>query len=98
MKLPKELLELSHSFLQFNRTPQSSSYPLPALRRSTTPALPLPIYKHARIDLGQMRFICHGVVHGGDFMEPVKIDEELYSHIEHFSHLAPLYICLFFPA
>ncbi|KAK2463956.1 hypothetical protein APHAL10511_004007 [Amanita phalloides] len=47
--------------------------------------------RHAGIDLDRVQFICHRVVHGGDFVEPVKIDKQSYSHIEHFSNLAPLH-------
>ena len=53
------------------------------------------VRKHADINLNQISFICHRVVHGGDFREPVKIDKESYSYIEHFSNLAPLYALIF---
>ncbi|KAF8729128.1 hypothetical protein AX14_006358 [Amanita brunnescens Koide BX004] len=49
------------------------------------------VRKRADINLDQIRFICHRVVHGGDFREPVKIDERSYSYIKHFSNLAPLH-------
>lgn len=34
--------------------------------------------------------VCHRVVHGGDYIDPVIIDTESYEHIEHLSDLAPL--------
>lgn len=34
--------------------------------------------------------VCHRVVHGGDFYEPVIIDSESFRHIEDLSDLAPL--------
>lgn len=46
--------------------------------------------KNADIDLMQIRYICHRVVHGGDFVEPVKINRKSYLHIEQLSNLAPL--------
>ena len=52
------------------------------------------VRKRADINLDQIRFICHRVVHGGDFREPVKIDERSYSYIKHFSNLAPLYVLI----
>ena len=53
------------------------------------------VLKHADINLDQIRFICHRVVHGRDFREPVKIDQGSYAYIEHFSNLAPLYVFMF---
>lgn len=52
------------------------------------------VRKHADINLDQIHFICHRVVHGGDFREPVKVDQRSYSYIEHFSNLAPLYVLI----
>lgn len=39
----------------------------------------------------QIAYICHRVVHGGDYVEPVVIDNESYEAIEHLSDLAPLH-------
>ena len=44
----------------------------------------------AGLDKGRIVYICHRVVHGGDYAEPVIIDEESYEKIEHLSDLAPL--------
>lgn len=46
----------------------------------------------ANIGKEQIVYVCHRVVHGGDFFEPVIIDEESYHHIEKLSDLAPLYV------
>lgn len=46
--------------------------------------------KDASIDRNAIRYICHRVVHGGDYVEPVEITEESYHHIEKLSDLAPL--------
>ncbi|KAK7690634.1 hypothetical protein QCA50_005733 [Cerrena zonata] len=35
--------------------------------------------------------VCHRVVHGGDYVDPVVIDAESYEHIERLSDLAPLH-------
>ncbi|KAH9910938.1 Acetokinase family-domain-containing protein [Fomitopsis serialis] len=35
--------------------------------------------------------VCHRVVHGGDYFEPVIINSESYQHIENLSDLAPLH-------
>jgi len=45
----------------------------------------------ANIDAADILYICHRVVHGGDFHDPVIINEETYQHIERLSDLAPLY-------
>lgn len=50
----------------------------------------------ASIDEGDIVYICHRVVHGGDYLEPVEITEESYEHIERLSDLAPLYLMLLF--
>ncbi|KAH9481510.1 putative acetate kinase [Psilocybe cubensis] len=39
----------------------------------------------------QIMYICHRVVHGGDYTEPVEITQEAYHHIEKLSDLAPLH-------
>ena len=44
----------------------------------------------ASIDEERIVYICHRVVHGGDYLEPVEITEESYHHIEKLSDLAPL--------
>ncbi|KAF7330266.1 putative acetate kinase [Mycena venus] len=36
-------------------------------------------------------YICHRVVHGGDYTDPVLINDEAYKHIERLSDLAPLH-------
>lgn len=46
--------------------------------------------KEASIDRSQIRYICHRVVHGGDYTHPVQITEDAYHHIEKCSSLAPL--------
>jgi acetate kinase len=45
----------------------------------------------ANIGAAEILFVCHRVVHGGDFHDPVVINKETYQHIEHLSDLAPLY-------
>lgn len=44
----------------------------------------------ASIDRSQIVHVCHRVVHGGDYFEPVVITNESYEHIERLSDLAPL--------
>ena len=46
--------------------------------------------REARIDRERIVHVCHRVVHGGDFFEPVIIDKATFSHIERLSDLAPL--------
>ncbi|KAI5989614.1 Acetokinase family-domain-containing protein [Pisolithus orientalis] len=43
------------------------------------------------LELGQIRNVCHRVVHGGNYVEPVVITEQTYHHIERLSDLAPLH-------
>ncbi|PPQ77127.1 hypothetical protein CVT25_010821 [Psilocybe cyanescens] len=45
----------------------------------------------ASIDGKRVIYICHRVVHGGDYNEPVQITQESYDHIEKLSDLAPLH-------
>ncbi|KAF9223440.1 acetate and butyrate kinase [Gyrodon lividus] len=45
----------------------------------------------ASIDSREIHHICHRVVHGGDYTEPVIISEQSYHHIEKLSDLAPLH-------
>jgi acetate kinase len=44
----------------------------------------------ANIDAAHILYVCHRVVHGGDFHEPAVINKETYHHIERLSDLAPL--------
>ena len=46
--------------------------------------------REASIDRSQIVHVCHRVVHGGNYFEPVVITEESYHHIEKLSDLAPL--------
>ena len=46
--------------------------------------------REASIDRSQIAHVCHRVVHGGDYFEPVIINKESYEHIERLSDLAPL--------
>ncbi|KAL4062212.1 Acetokinase family-domain-containing protein [Scleroderma yunnanense] len=39
----------------------------------------------------EIRNICHRVVHGGQYVDPVVINEQMYHHIEKLSDLAPLH-------
>jgi acetate kinase len=50
------------------------------------------LQEKAGIDRSQIVHVCHRVVHGGDFYEPVVITNESYHHIERLSDLAPLYV------
>ncbi|KAF7327424.1 putative acetate kinase [Mycena kentingensis (nom. inval.)] len=45
----------------------------------------------AAIDRAQIGSVCHRVVHGGDYADPVVINDEAYHHIEKLSDLAPLH-------
>jgi acetate kinase len=42
------------------------------------------------IDREEIVHVCHRVVHGGDYHEPVVITQDTYHHIERLSDLAPL--------
>ena len=46
--------------------------------------------REASIEPGKIARICHRVVHGGDYADPIVIGEESYHHIEKLSDLAPL--------
>ena len=48
------------------------------------------LQREASINRSQIVHVCHRVVHGGDYFEPVVITEESYHHIEKLSDLAPL--------
>lgn len=39
-----------------------------------------------------LAYICHRVVHGGEFTSAVQIDDETYHHLEELEDLAPLYV------
>ncbi|THU99982.1 hypothetical protein K435DRAFT_837523 [Dendrothele bispora CBS 962.96] len=43
------------------------------------------------INQNRIAHICHRVVHGGDYHEPIVISDETYHHIENLSDLAPLH-------
>ncbi|KAF5367101.1 hypothetical protein D9758_003952 [Tetrapyrgos nigripes] len=45
--------------------------------------------KEADIDRNRIAHICHRVVHGGDYHDPVVISNKTYHHIEKLSDLAP---------
>ncbi|KAH9902772.1 acetate and butyrate kinase [Cubamyces lactineus] len=47
--------------------------------------------REASIDRSEIVHICHRVVHGGDYFEPVVITDESYHYIERLSDLAPLH-------
>ncbi|KAJ7116450.1 Acetokinase family-domain-containing protein [Mycena epipterygia] len=42
-------------------------------------------------NIGEISNVCHRVVHGGDYTDPVVINDEAYGHIERLSDLAPLH-------
>lgn len=46
--------------------------------------------QEANVDRSQIVHVCHRVVHGGDYLEPVTITNESFHHIERLSDLAPL--------
>lgn len=46
--------------------------------------------EEASIKPEQIAYICHRVVHGGNYAKPVIINKESYEAIEHLSDLAPL--------
>ncbi|KAI0649426.1 acetate and butyrate kinase [Trametes meyenii] len=48
--------------------------------------------REASIDRSEIVHICHRVVHGGDYFEPVVITDESYHYIERLSDLAPLQV------
>lgn len=43
------------------------------------------------IDHQSIVYICHRVVHGGDYTQPIIITKSSYNHIEKLSDLAPLF-------
>ncbi|OCH95387.1 acetate and butyrate kinase [Obba rivulosa] len=47
--------------------------------------------REAGIEKRRVKYVCHRVVHGGDYFEPVVVDNERYHHIEKLSDLAPLH-------
>jgi len=44
----------------------------------------------ASIEKERIVYVCHRVVHGGDYEGPVTIDKESFHHIERLTDLAPL--------
>ena len=44
----------------------------------------------AGIERGRISHVCHRVVHGGDYRDPVELSSAAYHHIERLSDLAPL--------
>jgi acetate kinase len=48
-------------------------------------------HANVTVDGPHIRYVCHRVVHGGDYKDPVKIDSESYVHIQQLSSLAPLH-------
>jgi acetate kinase len=38
-----------------------------------------------------VHYVCHRIVHGGDYNKPVRIDDATYKHLEELSELAPLH-------
>ncbi|KAJ6468387.1 Acetokinase family-domain-containing protein [Mycena sanguinolenta] len=47
--------------------------------------------READVDRARITHVCHRVVHGGDYTDPVLINDEAYKHIERLSDLAPLH-------
>ncbi|KAI5890477.1 acetate and butyrate kinase [Schizophyllum commune H4-8] len=45
----------------------------------------------AGIERGRISHVCHRVVHGGDYRDPVELSSGAYHHIERLSDLAPLH-------
>ncbi|KAJ7746367.1 Acetokinase family-domain-containing protein [Mycena metata] len=43
------------------------------------------------LDRARITHVCHRVVHGGDYTDPVAVNDEAYNHIERLSDLAPLH-------
>lgn len=48
------------------------------------------LQRNASIDQDKIARVCHRVVHGGDYADPIVIDDKSYHHIEKLSDLAPL--------
>ena len=48
------------------------------------------LHSKTSIDSQRIRYVCHRVVHGGVYAQPVEITEDSYHHIEKLSDLAPL--------
>lgn len=42
-------------------------------------------------------YICHRIVHGGDYKGPVEINEETLGHLKDLEDLAPLYVLSYIP-
>ncbi|KAI0822474.1 acetate and butyrate kinase [Trametes gibbosa] len=47
--------------------------------------------REGHIDRDAIGHVCHRIVHGGDYLEPVVITNKTYHHIERLSDLAPLH-------
>ncbi|KAJ7039640.1 Acetokinase family-domain-containing protein [Mycena alexandri] len=47
--------------------------------------------EEADLDRARITHVCHRVVHGGDYTDPVVVNDEAYKHIETLSDLAPLH-------
>jgi acetate kinase len=41
--------------------------------------------------IDDLAYICHRVVHGGDYPDAIEINEETYDHLKKIEDLAPLY-------
>jgi acetate kinase len=50
--------------------------------------------EEASIDRDEIVHVCHRVVHGGDYTDPMIMSNESYHHIEKLSDLAPLYVAV----
>jgi acetate kinase len=49
------------------------------------------LHTHASIQADRVIYICHRVVHGGDYNKPILITQDSYDHLEKLSDLAPLH-------
>ncbi|KAF9237656.1 Acetokinase family-domain-containing protein [Melanogaster broomeanus] len=79
----------------YRRVPQDPTGPR-LLLTSSISSISSPPAKFNSITLSlpqqkKIKHICHRVVHGGDYTEPVIISEQFYHHIEKLSDLAPLH-------
>lgn len=50
------------------------------------------LHESAGYHEGEVKKVCHRVVHGGDYRAPEVICEESFEHLEKLSDLAPLYV------
>ncbi|KAI0806338.1 hypothetical protein BC629DRAFT_1580756 [Irpex lacteus] len=81
---PVELLLVSN-ITNISAPPASSLHTRSALLRTRSQE------GATSIDRSEIVHVCHRVVHGGDYFEPVVITTESYHHIERLSDLAPLH-------